>query len=66
MDTSLVVGQEEQVAILVPRNFIHLKGKLFFVPDFVVSGVNETDQINFVPDSYGVSVWCPCDVDVLT
>jgi hypothetical protein len=57
MDTSLVVSQEEQVAILVPRNFIHLKGKLFFVPDFVVSGINETDQIHFVPDSYGMTVW---------
>jgi hypothetical protein len=57
MDTSLVISQEEQVAILVPRNFIHLKGELFFVPDFVVSGINETDQIHFVPNSYGVTVW---------
>lgn len=64
MYAALAIGQEEQVAGIVPGDLVHLKVELLFGPDLVRSRVDERDQILFVADSNGVAVGRPRYVDV--
>lgn len=61
---TLSVCQEEQVAFVVPRNFVHLEIELLFGADLMRSRIDECDQILFVAHSNGIAVRRPCDIDI--
>ena len=63
---ALAAGQEEQIARLVPFNFVYFKVKLLFCVDFEHSSINECDQIFLVTHSNGISIWRPCNIYVFT
>lgn len=61
---TLAIGQEEQIAFVVPRDFVHLEIELLLGTDFMRSRIDECDQILFVAHGNRVAIRWPCDVDI--
>lgn len=65
IDAAVAVCEEEHVVVVVPGDLVHLELELLLGLGAMRLGVDEGHHIIFVPDSDGLTVWAPADVDVL-
>lgn len=66
INAAVAVCEEEHVVVVVPGDLVHLELELLLCPGPMRLGVDEGHHIVFVPDSDGLTVGAPADVDVLT
>lgn len=66
VNATLAIGQKEQIACVVPGDFVDFKVELFFCSNFVRSRIDECDNIFFVTHSDCVAIGWPGNVDVFT
>lgn len=63
--TTLAIGQEELIAVIIPRDFIDLKMELLLGTDFVGACIDECDKIFFVAHRNGIAIRRPRNIDIL-
>lgn len=66
IDAAVAVCEEEVVVVVVPGDLVHLKLELLLRPGAMCLGVDEGHHIVFVPNSDGLTIRAPADVDVLS
>lgn len=63
---TLSIGEVEEVICIVPWQLIDLEFELLLVADLLAPDIYERHQVLLVSDSNRLTIWRPCDVDVLT
>lgn len=63
---TLSIGEVEEVICIVPWQLVDLKLELLLVADLLATDIYEWHQVLFVPNCNCLTIWRPCDVDVLT
>lgn len=66
IDAAVAVGEEEHVVVVVPGDLVHLELELLLCPGAMGLGVDKGHHIIFVPNSDGLTIRAPADVDVLS
>lgn len=66
IDAAVAICEEEHVVVVIPGDLIHLELELLLCPGAMRLGIDEGHHIVFVPDSDGLTVGAPADVDVLS
>lgn len=64
--STLSIGEVEEVICIVPRQLVDLKLELLLVADLLATDIYEWHQVLFVPNGNCLTIWGPCDVDVLS